>query len=84
MLMKLPGPLNAEQEHQLHLVQTSGKHLLSIINDLLDLAKIESGRVQVVLESVDCRAVTEEVVLSLQPLVEGRNGIDGVRALRRT
>ncbi|MDT5038871.1 MAG: hypothetical protein QOE03_4056, partial [Micromonosporaceae bacterium] len=68
MLMKLPGPLNTEQEHQLRLVQTSGKHLLSIINDLLDLAKIESGRVQIALEPVDCLRVIEEVVQSLQPL----------------
>jgi protein-histidine pros-kinase len=45
---------------------------LSIINDLLDLAKIESGRVQVALEPVDCRAVAEEVVLSLQQLAEGK------------
>jgi protein-histidine pros-kinase len=74
MLMKLPGPLNAEQEHQLRLVQTSGKHLLSIINDLLDLAKIESGKVQVTLQPVDCRRVVEEIVQSLQPLAE-RKGI---------
>jgi PAS domain S-box-containing protein len=72
MLMKLPGPLNAEQEHQLRLVQTSGKHLLSIINDLLDLAKIESGRVQIALEPVDCLRVIEEVVQSLQPSAEGK------------
>jgi PAS domain S-box-containing protein len=72
MLMKLPGPLNAEQEHQLRLVQTNGKHLLSIINDLLDLAKIESGRVQITLEPVDCLGVIEEVVQSLQPLAQGK------------
>jgi len=72
MLMKLPGPLNGEQEHQLRLVQTSGRHLLAIINDLLDLAKIESGRVQITLEPVDCRRVIEEVVQSLQPLAEGK------------
>jgi protein-histidine pros-kinase len=72
MLMKLPGPLNAEQEHQLRLVQTSGKHLLSIINDLLDLAKIESGRVQIALEPVDCLRVIEEVVQSLQPMAQGK------------
>jgi protein-histidine pros-kinase len=72
MLMKLPGPLNAEQEHQLRLVQTSGKHLLSIINDLLDLAKIESGRVQIALEPIDCLRVIEEVVQSLQPLAQGK------------
>ena len=72
VLMKLPGPLNAEQEHQLRLVQTSGKHLLSIINDLLDLAKIESGRVEIALEPVDCGRVAEEVVQSLQPTATGK------------
>jgi PAS domain S-box-containing protein len=72
VLMRLPGPLNAEQEHQLRLVQASGKHLLSIINDLLDLAKIESGQVQIALEPVDCRRVAEEVVQSLQTLADGR------------
>ncbi len=72
VLMRLPGPLNAEQEHQLRLVQMSGKHLLSIINDLLDLAKIESGRVQIALEPLDCRRVAEEVVQSLQPLADSK------------
>jgi PAS domain S-box-containing protein len=72
VLMRLPGPLNAEQEHQLRLVQASGKHLLSIINDLLDLAKIESGRIQLTLEDVECRRVADEVVQSLQPLADGK------------
>jgi signal transduction histidine kinase len=72
VLMRLPGPLNAEQDHQLRLVQASGRHLLSIINDLLDLAKIESGRVEIALEAVDCRRVAEEVVASLQPLAGGK------------
>ena len=44
MLMGLPGPLNDEQAKQLRTVQTSGRHLLSLINDLLDLARIESGK----------------------------------------
>ncbi|MDT5043016.1 MAG: hypothetical protein QOE51_4001, partial [Actinoplanes sp.] len=42
------------------------------INDLLDLAKIESGRVQIALEPVDCLRVIEEVVQSLQPLAVGK------------
>jgi len=41
LLMKLPGPLNAGQEKQLATVQTSARHLLSLINDLLEHAKIE-------------------------------------------
>jgi protein-histidine pros-kinase len=72
MLMKLPGPLNADQEHQLRLVQTSGKHLLSIINDLLDLAKIESGQVQIALERVNCNLVVDSVIQSLRPLADGK------------
>ena len=70
MLMKLPGPLTADQEKQLGLVQSSGKHLLSLINDLLDLAKIESGRVELQLESLDCAAVLEEVVQTLRPTAD--------------
>ncbi|MBK9133517.1 MAG: PAS domain S-box protein [Betaproteobacteria bacterium] len=67
MLMKLPGPLNAAQERQLTLVQSSGQHLLSLINDLLDLAKIESGRVELTLEPVRCLAVLEEAAATLRP-----------------
>jgi len=70
LLMELPGPLNEEQIDQLDTVQNSGKHLLSIINDLLDLAKIESGKVQIALEPVNCTEVIEEVVQSLRPLAE--------------
>jgi len=72
MLMKLPGPLTADQEKQLGLVQSSGKHLLSLINDLLDLAKIESGRVALVLEPVACEAVLDEVVQTLRPTADAK------------
>jgi signal transduction histidine kinase len=72
VLMGLPGPLNAEQDRQLRLVQISARHLLSIINDLLDLATIESGRVPLTLEAVDCRDVVDEVVQSLQTLATGK------------
>jgi len=66
LLMKLPGPLNAEQEKQLRTVQTSGKHLLALINDLLDLAKIEAGKFDLNVEPLDCKSVLEEVVGSLR------------------
>jgi PAS domain S-box-containing protein len=70
MLMKLPGPLTADQEKQLATVQRSGKHLLNLINDLLDLAKIESGKVEIQLEPVVCQQVIQEAVSSLRPLAE--------------
>ncbi|HSV69384.1 MAG TPA: PAS domain S-box protein [Methylibium sp.] len=73
MLMKLPGPLTADQERQLGLVQSSGKHLLSLINDLLDLAKIESGNVELQLEPVECRPIVEEVVQTLRPQAHAKS-----------
>ena len=73
LLMKLPGPLNEAQERQLSTVQRSGEHLLSIINDLLDLAKIESGAVELSLEVIDCVQVAESVVASLQSLADAKH-----------
>ncbi len=66
LLMKLPGPLNAEQEKQLRIVQTGAKHLLSLINDLLDVAKLSANKVTLNLELVDCKALIEEVSAALE------------------
>ena len=70
LLMKLPGPLTPDQEKQLRTIQTSARHLLSLINDLLDLAKIESGKVELHVEPVICQSVLEEVTTTLRPLAE--------------
>jgi protein-histidine pros-kinase len=70
--MKLPGPLTADQDKQLTTIQTSARHLLSLINDLLDLAKIESGKVELNLQPVVCQSVIEEVATTLRPLVEAK------------
>ncbi len=73
LLMKLPGPLTADQERQLKTVQASGKHLLSLVNDLLDLVKIESGKVEVQLQAASCQDVLAEVVSALKPLAEAKS-----------
>ena len=75
LLMGLPGPLNADQEHQLSIVQTSARHLLSLINDLLDLAKIESGKVEMKYEPIVCQSLVKEVAAALRPLAENK-GLD--------
>jgi PAS domain S-box-containing protein len=72
LLMKLPGPLTGDQQHQLSTVQTSAKHLLSLINDLLDLAKIDSGKVEIRYEPIVCQTVMEEVAAALRPLAESK------------
>ena len=68
ILMGLPGPLNDEQARQLRIVQASGRHLLSLINDLLDLARIESGRLELKIEPIDCGELLEEVAVGLRAL----------------
>lgn len=70
LLMRLPGPLTPDQEKQLRTVQTSGRHLLSLINDLLDLAKIESGKVELRREPAECLEVLEEIASIQRPLAE--------------
>ena len=67
LLMKLPGPLNPDQEKQLATVRASANHLLSLINDLLDLAKIEAGKVELAREWTPCRDVLQEVASALEP-----------------
>jgi PAS domain S-box-containing protein len=72
LLMRLPGPLTVEQERQLRTVQSSGRHLLSLINDLLDLAKIEAGNVELNRESLVAQHLIEEAAASLRPLAEAK------------
>ena len=73
LLMRLPGPLTVDQEKQLKTVQTSARHLLSLINDLLDLAKIESGKIDIKLELLSCREIIEQVASTLRPLAQAKN-----------
>ena len=72
LLMGLPGPLNDEQRKQLTTVRGSGKHLLAIINDLLDLAKVESGTGELQLTTLDCRDVVTGVLGGLEPLASAK------------
>jgi PAS domain S-box-containing protein len=72
ILMGLPGPLNDEQTKQLRIVQTSGRHLLSLINDLLDVARIESGKVELNIEPIDCAELLEQVAVGLRPLAQDK------------
>lgn len=72
LLMQLPGPLNADQEKHLRTVQASGRHLLHLINTIVDLAKIESGALAVQEESVDCAVIAEQALAAVRPRAETR------------
>jgi two-component system sensor histidine kinase/response regulator len=72
LLQGLAGPLEYEQRTQVEMVNRSGRHLLSLIDDVLDLAKVESGRIAVVLEAVDPVSLVREVAEVVRPLAAGK------------
>lgn len=64
------GPLNERQQRYVKHINTSGEHLLHLINDILDISKIEAGRLQLAVESVSVSTSFFEVTSALQPLAD--------------
>jgi PAS domain S-box-containing protein len=67
ILKGMAGPLNPEQSKQLGMVQGSARHLLGLINDVLDISKIEAGQLEVRCELFDLRASIDRVIASILP-----------------
>jgi PAS domain S-box-containing protein len=70
ILQGMAGPLNPEQTKQLGMVKGSAKHLLELINDVLDISKIEAGQLEVRSESFNLIALIERVISLLTPVAE--------------
>jgi PAS domain S-box-containing protein len=73
VLQGLAGPLNDEQKKQLGMVRGSARHLLDLINDILDISKIEAGQLQITSENFDLRKSIEKAVQIILPLAEKKN-----------
>jgi len=67
MLDGLDGELNSQQESDLQRVTTAADNLLGLINGLLDLSKIEAGRMEINVEELDVRPIIEDVMSLIQP-----------------
>jgi signal transduction histidine kinase/CheY-like chemotaxis protein len=69
------GPLNEKQRRYIDHIHTGGKHLLSLISDILDLSKIEAGRMELAMESITVDAAFSEVLSVMQPLADKKSHV---------
>lgn len=67
LLQGMAGPMNEEQQKQLGMVKSSSQHLLALITDIIDLSKVEAGKIDIVVEKFDLPDVLREVAHSLHP-----------------
>jgi len=70
VLQGLAGPLNEEQEKQLGMVQNSSRHLLALINDVLDISKIEAGQLDIYCAPFPMLTAVQKTVSAILPLAE--------------
>jgi len=68
-----PGPLNAKQKEYLQDILNSGRHLLQLINDVLDLSKVEAGKMELFPETFTLPQAVEEVCSIISPLASKKN-----------
>jgi PAS domain S-box-containing protein len=61
ILQGMSGEINVEQRKQLTLVKNSANHLLSLINDVIDISKIEAGKVEIIIEKFDLSLLSQEI-----------------------
>ncbi len=76
----LTTPLDATQRNYAGAIQQAGSHLLRLVNDALDLARIEAGRLELESRPFDLAALLEEVVALMAPMAE-RRGLEFARRI---
>jgi len=72
LLQGLAGPLNEEQQKQLGMVNSSSKHLLALINDVIDVSKIESEKIDLIIEDFDLSRLITEVKSSFEVAISDK------------
>jgi len=70
MMDEVPGKINREQREFLSDILDSGQHLLNLINDVLDLSKVEAGKIELKLRDLSLAAVIADVVKTVKPMLD--------------
>lgn len=70
---QIAGPLNEKQQKYITTISESGHHLLSLINDILDLAKIEAGQITLDINKVDIHSVCQSSLRMIKQLAQKKN-----------
>jgi two-component system sensor histidine kinase EvgS len=73
ILQGMTGPLNDKQQDHLRRVYNSAKHLLALITDVIDISKIEAGRIDVFPEDVILSEIVDEAVINIEPQLKAKN-----------
>ena len=74
LLDQVDGPLNEEQDKSLSRIRNSARHLLKLIDDVLNISKIESAKVKLDIRQLDVRKQIDSVLSSFEPLLK-RKGL---------
>ena len=72
MLQGLTGPISEEQRGQLAMVKRSGERLLALVNDLLDLTRVEAGKLEIDVSDFTSSEVVEHLVETIRPLAAAK------------
>jgi signal transduction histidine kinase len=70
MLDNIYGPLNAKQKEGLQRTLKAARHLLELVNDVLDLSKIEAGKIELTLQPVMFPSLIEDLFVTVRPLAD--------------
>ena len=69
LLDEVDGPINEDQKASLKKVAANARHLLQLINDVLDISKIESGKIELRPKEVDLKGLIEGIMVTFEPLI---------------
>ncbi|MBV9774960.1 MAG: hypothetical protein JO040_13485 [Gemmatimonadetes bacterium] len=72
LLAAIYGPLNEQQELAVERSQNAARHLRELVNDVLDISRIEMGKAELQAERIDLGEVIEELLVVMRPLADGR------------